>query len=238
MEECFVKTVDNVKIAFNHYKIGSESLVIVLHGWFMTKDSFAFSHLSEHFAKNFDVITLDFRGHGKSGGFYTFTSKEINDIQSVIDIIKNDYKYIYLIGFSLGASLALIYSSTSDYINKVIAVSPASDFDKIENNFWRKNAWLPTLQKFELNRWLSIRPCLPIHKKIKPIDIIQNVKCPTLFIAGKNDVTVYPWHTKLLFGKAICDKEYVLFEDGKHAEDLFLEDEINFLKICYDWLNG
>ena len=34
------------------------------------------------------------------------------------------------------------------------------------------------------------------------------------------------------------NKEYVLYEDGKHAEDLFLEDEINFLKICYDWLNG
>ncbi len=237
MEECFVKTIDNIKIAFNHYKIGSKFLVIVLHGWFMTKDSFAFSHLSEQFAKNFDVITLDFRGHGKSSGFYTFTAREINDIQAIIDYVKYKYKNIYLIGFSLGASLALIYSSNNDCIDKVIAVSPACDFDKIENHFWRKNAWLPTLQKFELVRWLSIRPCLPIHKKIKPIDIIRNVKCPILFIAGKKDVTVYPWHTKLLFDKAICEKEYILFEDGKHAEDLFLEDEPKFLKICNNWLN-
>lgn len=236
-EECFIKTVDNVKIAYNQYKTGSEKLILVLHGWFMTKDSYAFSMLSNSLSSKYDVITIDFRGHGKSGGFYTFTSKELNDIQSVIDVIKNKYNKIYLLGFSLGASLALLYSANSKIIDKVIAVSPASDFSKIENHFWKRNAFVPTLQKFELGRWLSVRPSLRIHKKIKPIDIVQNITCPVLFIAGDGDVTVYPCHTKHLFEKATCEKQFVLMKNAKHAEDLFLEYEQNFLEICFNWLN-
>ena len=35
-------------------------------------------------AKAFDVISLDFRGHGKSSGLYTFTDKEPKDLKTVI----------------------------------------------------------------------------------------------------------------------------------------------------------
>lgn len=59
------------------------------------------------------------------------------------------------------------------------------------------DAWIPTLfHKFEPLRWLSIRAGNPFLKKRKPVDIIQNIKSPTLFIAGEKDPTVLPWHTK------------------------------------------
>ena len=65
MEEILLKTKDNTKIAVNHYSQGFESVLIVVPGWYMTKDSKAFSDISESFAEKLDVLTMDCRGHGK-----------------------------------------------------------------------------------------------------------------------------------------------------------------------------
>lgn len=237
MKNFKLKTKDNINISFNYYNNNNDSVVIVAPGWCMTKDSNAFMRISEFFAKHFDVISFDFRGHGKSGGFYTFTAKECFDLDVVVNFAKEyKYKKIYLAGFSLGGALALIYASENDCIDKVITVSAPCDFDKIENQMWKKEAWGETFKKFELGRFASIRPFPIPLKKIKPIDIVQKIKVPTLFVAGKKDPTVHYWHTENLYNKAACPKKYKLYENGCHAEDLFLHFEDNFSRLCLDWL--
>ena len=232
-----LKTKDKIDIAINYYSNGRDEIVIVAPGWCMTKDSNAFCEISEMFAKNFDVISFDFRGHGKSGGMFTFTAKELMDIDAVIRFVrKSKYKKIFLAGFSLGAAMSIIYASKSRYIDKVIAVSAPTEFDKIENQMWKKEAWGETFKKFELDRFASIRPYPIPLKKINPIDVVGKIKVPTLFIAGEKDPTVHPWHTKKLYEKATCPKEYKEYKDGCHAEDLFLHYEEDFSKLCTDWL--
>lgn len=238
MEEVKILTKDGIKIAINHYKNSFDSVVIIAPGWFMTKDSKSFKKMSEILSKKFDVVAMDFRGHGNSTGFYTFTRKEINDLNAVVNFSKENYKKIYLMGFSLGGALVLDYASKNEEINKVIAISAPTCFEKIENKMWKKEAWLPTFQKCELKRWLSIRPSLMFGKTVKPIEIIKNVKCPTLFIAGEKDPTVCEWHTKKLYEDAICKKKYVLFENCAHAEDLFIQEQEKFIEICTEWLEN
>lgn len=232
------KTSDNVDISINYYNNNFENVIIIAPGWCMTKDSKAFKKISDNFSKFFDVLCFDFRGHGKSRGFYTFTAKELNDLQVVVNFAKmKEYKKIFLIGFSLGASLVINFSAKNSDITKVIAVSPASDFSKIENQMWKKEAWAETFKKFELSRFLSVRPYPFPLKKEKTIDLIKEVKCPTLFIAGGKDPTVYAWHTEILYKEAICNKEYKLYPNGYHAEDLFLYYEDDFMNNCLNWLN-
>ena len=235
MQEVILKTKDNVKIAVNGYFSSNDEVVIVAPGWCMTKDSNAFRQISEMFASEYDVLSLDFRGHGKSGGFFTFASKELLDLDAVVNYAKN-YSKIHLAGFSLGAGLALIYAAKNSNIDKVISVSPYTDFSKIENHMWKKEAWAETFKKFELMRFLSIRPDIIPRKKIKPVDIIKEVKSPTLFVAGSKDPTVYPRHTEELYNKAECEKEFKLYKDGIHAEDLFLYFKEDFSKMCLNWL--
>ena len=237
MNEIFLKTEDGVKLALNCYSKNRDEIVIIVHGWFMTKDSKAFSNLAEDLFKEFDVITFDCRGHGKSSGFYTFTSKENIDLKTVVNFAKTKYKKIYLAGFSLGGALVLIHSALYKDVDKVVAVSAPSDFDKIENHMWKKEAWIPTFQKFELKRWLSVRPSIIIDKKTKPIDIIKNVQVPTLFIAGEKDPTVYPWHTEKLYNEATCEKDFKLYK-STHAEDLYIENKEDFLKTLINWLKS
>lgn len=235
-QEKFLTTKDKVKIAINHYESGSDEVLIVAPGWFMTKDSKAFLDISASFFEYLDVISLDFRGHGRSSGFYTFAAKEMQDIETVIEFAKSQYKNVYLMGFSLGAMICLNYVSSQSGIQKVIAVSPPCDFSKIENQMWKKEAWLPTFKKMELKRWFSIRPSIFPHKKIKTIDIIQNNEAETLYIAGKFDPTVHIWHTKALYDKSACKKEFKCFEMGEHAEDLFLGYKEEFMRLSLDWL--
>lgn len=236
MKELFLKTPDNLKIAINHYKAGHKNVIIMAHGWFMTKDSKAFADMAEVFSEENDVVALDFRGHGKSSGLYTFTAKESIDLKIVVDWAKEQYEKIYLMGFSLGAALVLIHGASEKNVDKIIAISAPCDFDKIENHVWRKEAWLPTLQKFELKRWFSVRPSIMVRKKIKPIEIVDKIEVPTIFVAGEFDPTVHCWHTKELFEKAVCPKRFELFKDCYHAEDLFLQERDKFVRLCKEFL--
>lgn len=236
-QELFLNSHDNTKIAINHFKAGHKAVVILSPGWFMTKDSKPFNQMAGEFSKDFDVIAMDFRGHGRSSGFYTFTAKEDWDIKTVVNYAKENYEKVFLTGFSLGAALVLIHCAIEQNVDKVIAVSAPHSFERIENHMWKKDAWSKTLKKLEVKRFLSIRPSIIMHKKIKPIDVVDKIKVPTLFIAGEKDPTVYPWHTKALYEKAICKKEFELFENCCHAEDLFLQSGNKFMSICKSWLS-
>lgn len=236
MNEVFLKTEDNIKIGINHYCSNKNELVVICPGWFMTKDAASLKNMARDFCADFDVIVMDFRGHGKSGGVYTFTAKEEFDLDAVIKYSSKSYDKIYLLGLSLGGALVINYSAKHPQISKIIAVSAPADFDKIENRMYLPDAWIPTLfQKFEPLRWLTIRPGNPFKKKDKPIDFVQKLNCPALFVAGEKDPTVFPWHTKLLFEKAVCPKDFKLFKNARHAEDLYIDYPQEFVDMCLDW---
>ncbi len=234
-----ISTQDNVKIKFDIYNTKHDSVVILAHGWLMTKNSKAFTQMAKDFSKNYDVIVLDFRGHGKSSGKYSFGSKEINDLKPVIDFAHKKYKKIYLIGFSLGSLISVEYCSKYNNVDKLILVSAPTDFTKIENNMLSPNAFVPTLRKFEWDRWTSIRFGNIFDDKIKPIDEISKIKIPILLIAGKKDPIIRDWHNEELYKKSKSKNTKVfVLKDGKHAEDLYLEAPKTFMDICLKFLNN
>ena len=236
MQEKRILTKDNIVIALNHFQIGKDCVLIIAPGWFMTKDSKPFQSMSKDFSDYCDVITFDFRGHGNSGGNFTFTSKEFFDLDAILGYAKTTYKTIYLMGFSLGGATSIITAAKNDDIAKMIIVSTPCDFNKIENCWWKKEAWIPTLKKCEPRVWMSVRAGNVFSKKIKPIDEIKNVSAPTLFVAGEKDPTVCEWHTKSLFEKAVCEKKFIEFKNCYHAEDLYLQRHDDFIKVCRNWL--
>ena len=240
-KEIFLKTSDGVKIAINLYSKARDSVVIICPGWFMTKDAAIFKQISYDLFVSFDIIAMDFRGSGRSGGFYTFSTKEPIDLYRVISYAKEvlEYKNVYLLGFSLGAAVSIICSAQNSDVDKLIVVSAPADFDKIENKMYSPDAWIPTLfQKFEPLRWMTIRAGNPFLSKIKPIDVAADIAVPTLFIAGEKDPTVLPWHTKALYDKAHCKKDYKLFTKTRHAEDIYHDYPTEFIEMCRNWFEG
>lgn len=232
-----LKTSDGIKISCNYFDCGHDKVIIIAPGWFMSKNSKAFMQMSCDFCKYFDVITLDFRGHCESSGRYTFGAEETKDLEAVINFARKKYETIYLIGFSLGALISVNYCAHYDNISKLILVSAPVNFRKIENNIFSPNAFIPTFSKFEFKRWISIRFKLPFSPKPEPIKLIDKVKIPVFFIAGKKDPIIRIWHNTELYEKADEPKSVLVYKNGKHAEDIYLENREDFIKNCVEWIN-
>lgn len=235
--ELNVKTSDGIKIAFNHYPRGHQTLVILVHGWFMCKDASCFRSLASRLAQTYDVAAMDCRGHGRSGGSYDFTSSEEKDLIAVVDYFRPKYEKIHLMGFSLGGTLVILHAAKIKNVQKVIAVSAPMDFSKVESHWWRPEAWIPTFQKGELWRALSVRVGNLFGKKPVALDVVKDVSpIPLLLLAGGKDPTVFPRHAQTLYAAASEPKALEIFEHSEHAEDLWRNEPERFLKVVLGWL--
>ena len=135
MHEKIVESFDRTKIAFNHFKQQRRDTVIVIcHGFWMCKDAKPFLGLSRDFFNYYDIIAMDQRGHGNSGGTFTFSSKEHKDIKSVINYSKKTYKHVYLMGFSLGAASSIVEVAEEKNVDGLIVVSAPVSFENIEKH--------------------------------------------------------------------------------------------------------
>lgn len=238
MNERFLKSKDGERIALNHYDQKRNSVIIICHGWAMCKDSKVFKGLSEDLFKHHDIITLDFRGHGQSSGSFTFTAKEPQDLEAVVAFAKTRYEKVTLMGFSLGSAISIIHAASHKNVEGVIAVSAPVSFEKIENEFYRKEAFIPSIKKFELWRSFKLRPGNLFLPKTNPIDVVEHLEdIPILFLSGGKDRTIHAWHGTALHEKATSPSEHILFEDDFHAEDLYLSSPRRFVETCIQWIS-
>ncbi|MFH1309330.1 MAG: alpha/beta fold hydrolase [Candidatus Omnitrophota bacterium] len=236
MDKRIVFSEEKIKIAFNQYVAGKEDILIICPGCFMCKDAKPFLQMAEDFAEHFDVIAMDFRGHGQSSGLFTFTAREHLDLKAVVDYARKKYRRVVLIGFSLGAATAIIYTAKHKDVNGVIAVSAPSDFDKIENHFMKKEAVIPAMEKFEFGKSPTLRPGNITLKKTKPVDVVCGISpLPIVLLSGKKDPIIHHWHAEKLFERAREPKKLVVFPDGLHAEDIYRKSRKKFIDTCIEW---
>jgi pimeloyl-ACP methyl ester carboxylesterase len=184
---------------------------------------------------------FDFRGHGKSSDVFTWTALEQKDLQAITAYAKkNNYEKIGVIGFSLGAAIALIEASFHHNIDSVIAVSPPADLGRINYHFWEKDMWEDLKLNFGAKgRGKLVRMGSPSLQKVRPSDIASSISpVPVLFLHGEKDWLIKPSHSRLLFHKAKEPKALTIMEDGGHAERMFDVFPDQFMKICLDRFKG
>ena len=233
----FTMTEDGKRIAFSHFKGGFSTVIIIAHGFYNNKDTVLFRGIAGAFSKEYDVITFDFRGHGKSSHVFTWTAHEQKDLRAIIAYAKEcRYEKIGVIGFSLGAAIALLEASCHQNIDSVIAVSSPADLREIDYHFWEKDM----LEDLKLNlgmkgRGKGIRPGNPFLVKTRPIDVVDKISpTPVLFLHGEKDWLIKPGHSQRLLDRAKEPKALAIMNDGGHAERMFDEFPDQFMKICLD----
>ncbi|MGE0268963.1 MAG: alpha/beta hydrolase [Candidatus Omnitrophota bacterium] len=239
-----VLTQDNKEIHYDLYAQGHKRVIILAHGFYNSKKAVLFKEMAEMLSDEYDVIVFDFRGHGKSKGLFTWTVKEYQDLQAILDYAHTKYEKIGVIGFSLGAASSIIAASRTDRIDSLIAVSPPSDFNKIDYQVWRmgvmENVVYNVFQEGRIGK--GVKPGWPWLRKIKPIDVIDQIGIPVLFVHGKKDWLIQPWHSQRLFEKAKGTKSIELLEEGTHAEYIFRRNKEETVSIFKEWfrrsLNG
>lgn len=232
-----VKTSDGQDIVFDHYQHGHDKVVILAHGFFNSKDAVLLKALGHALDDRYDIIIMDFRGHGKSGGLFYWTSKEYLDLQAVLEYAQKSYQKIGVVGFSLGAATSLIAASRGDLITSLIAVSAPVEFEKIEYRFWELSFENDIVYSLigEGKIGKGVRPGPFWQKKHKPIDLVEKIKCPVLYIHGQEDWLIKPWHSEALYERTIAPKHLAIIKNGPHAEYLIRKNKIETVGLIKNW---
>jgi len=232
-------TEDNISIAYSHYKNGFESVVIICPGYYNSKENRWMKKAAEILSEKYDVIIFDFRGHGESGGKYTWAALEHRDVDAVIDYtLSYGYKKIGILAFSLGGSAAInaVYERESDVDAMVLISVPTSKKD-VDFHFWEPGM-LDDLFDNISSGWegKGARTTSKVKPEITPLESIKKIKgLPLLFITGKNDWVVKPHHSKELFEAANEPKKLLIIKKSAHAERLIQKKPEEMRQAILGW---
>jgi pimeloyl-ACP methyl ester carboxylesterase len=233
-------TSDNVAISYDYYKTGSDSVVIVCPGFFNSKRSRWMRKTVDILTSDYDVIIFDFRGHGSSGGKYTWSAKEKADVDTVVNCAGSlGYKKIGILAYSLGASAAINDAAARDDIKSMVLVSCPSRFGSIDCHFWEWGMWLDLKDNID-SKWYGkgARTENIFLKKEDPIDRIGGIKNTSmLFISGDNDWIVNSRHSVKLYDAANGYKKIEVIKDGFHAERLVQFHYEAMKELILDWFS-
>lgn len=235
----FLLTADRQKVAYCHYKTGHDKVVIIVHGFYNSKDAIILKKLAEALYDDYDIFMFDFRGHGKSSGLYTWTSKEGIDLEAALGYIEGKYMKIALLAFSFGASIAINTLAHDKRVVSLICISPVSDPNKINYQFWKldlKGDLAYTLFTLEGLKGRGFRPGPFWLKKDKPVDNVAKIEIPILYIHGERDWVIKPWHSQALYNKTRSKKKLTIIKNGPHAEYLFRDYFTQFMAEINNWL--
>ncbi len=219
-----VTTSDGVEIALEHFRGGHDSAVIICPGFFNSKKNSVIRTAIDLVRDSHDVMIFDFRGHGDSGGKFTWTAKEPLDLKAVLDHAAGfGYKKTGLMGFSLGAAVSIIVAPERPEIKSMVLISAPYSFWDINFNFWQPEMFSDLKANMDCG-WegKGARMDHVFMEKNRPIDKIPAVRdTAILFVHGAKDWVIKDYHSKKLFNSAAVDnKKLEIFNDGLHAERL------------------
>ncbi len=161
-----INTPDNDFIDLDWSRVGTNSLVVILHG--LEGNSYRpyikgmVKTCNQH---SYDTVAINFRGcSGKPNKLLkSYHQGSSEDLHIVINHLLSHYKYrnINIVGFSLGGNVTLKYLGENIYpipkiINKVIAISVPNDLESCAIRLAKKS------NKIYMNYFLKM-----LHEKIK-----------------------------------------------------------------------
>ncbi len=137
-----------------------------------------------------NVVLFDFRGHGQSdAATFTYGARETRDVAAVVLWVRErtDSLPVSLVGWSAGASTALLYAAEDPHLAKVIAINPFTDLRSIALH--RRPFFVPeTTYKDGLSlveKRLGFR-----LDEVSPLRSSARVVSPVLLIVSEDDTTI------------------------------------------------
>jgi len=193
----------------------SSNTIIVMHGYPTNKaDVLPFSMF---LLKKFNVFLFDFRSFGESEGSYTTAGyKEVKDLDAAVEYLKSrkDVKNIGALGFSLGASVAIMIKN--DNIKAVVADSAYSNLDNMIEAMYRNFLFFKypfvQLTRFYSKIFFGLDP-----KNVSPENAIKDVNKQVLIIHGKKDSQI-PLNEAYVLHNANKKTELWIVENADHGE--------------------
>lgn len=217
----------------------TKKVMIICHGISMSRyNSVKFMNI--FLKRGYNVFIYDARRHGESGGNTTsFGHYEKYDLRSVIQWLKNRYGEEMTLGIhgeSLGSAAMLLYAGMlEDGADFYIADCPFEDLEKLLLYRMQKEIQIPEFMIMPIGRvFLKMRDGYSM-KEVSPINVIDKIDKPILFIHSKNDETIPSSFSRNLYEKKKGYKKLFMPEAGGH-EDTYTKNQHDYEKAIDEFL--
>ncbi len=166
--------------------------ILVLHGIADCKERY-YQMAKRLVDKGCNVVLVDLRAHGKSGGKYcTFGYYEKDDMQRLItEIGKRDSVHpIGIYGVSLGGAVALQTLGIDQRLKFGIIESTFNEFEKVSVEYGKRffgfrSPWLA----HHINTKSGVIAKFP-PEEVRPVESARKITCPMLMIHGDADARI------------------------------------------------
>jgi len=215
-----LKTKSNINLEAWYMQADSaKGTIIMFHGLSLNK-SFQIDQAYEYRYFGFNVMMVDFRAHGNSGGnTTTLGENESEDVKLAYDfIVKKGEKNIVLYGMSLGS--VAIAKAIYDYNimpSKIILDEPflslRADLQaRAKNGLGFPAEPFATLVTF----WMGVERGFNGFK-LNTVDYVEKISCPVLMQYGAMDKLVPRNETDKIFNHIrSTNKKLVIYENAGH----------------------
>jgi len=157
----------------------SDDTLVLLHG--NGEDHTIFNKLVEKLSKDYRIILVDSRSHGKSSYVSYLTYEDM--MEDIHDLILTLHLHrVSILGFSDGANIAMLLASKYPFlIKKLILCGPNASVSGFK---------LTELVKLKKDYLVSSDDKIRLMLEQEEItsDMLSNIDCPTLILAGQHDV--------------------------------------------------
>jgi pimeloyl-ACP methyl ester carboxylesterase len=220
-----LRTIDGVLISAHHEPGPREVAFVVAHGFTGSWRRPSVRRAARAFNRHAGVISFDFRGHGRSGGYSTVGDQEIHDLEAAVAWARElGYKEIATIGFSMGASVVVRHAALIRGVTAAVAVSGPARWYYRGTRPMRRVHWAierrlgRLLSRVALRTRISGDSWNPIPES--PSELAGRIApIPLLVVHGDADTYVPVEHAYELFAAA-NDPRSIWIERGfGHAEN-------------------
>lgn len=217
----------------------TNNYVVICHGVTENKiNSLRFVRMFERLG--FNSVVYDHRRHGDSGGKTTsFGFYEKIDLQSVVEAVRERAGQDAVLGIhgeSMGAATTLLYAgSIIDDADFYISDCAFSDFEQQVYHIMTQSTPLRSSLAIRFaNLFLKLRDGYTLNL-VSPIDVIDKIEKPVLFIHSLQDDFILPKMTEDLYEKKQGPKTLKMFDIGEHAKS-FNENSKEYEQVVADFL--
>lgn len=219
----------------------ARATVVMCHGQEGSMDGDTRQMVPLHDA-GFNVFMFDFRAHGRSEGeVVSMGMYEKEDLLGALDMLVERYhvEKVGVLGFSMGAAVALITAALSERICAVVA---DSSFGRLKSTLtrWNMTKHVPYALARQFASWVLIVASIRTEGRMDQTDPIRWTvhigKRPILFIYGAQDRFVARRDIDRMAGLAEGPVE-VWNVDGAGHREAYAKDPVEYNRRVIDWFN-
>ncbi len=201
----------------------TDKLFVLVHGMGTDHNYHLLKYLAGFLLNYGAVVAFDLSGYGKSSGGVKARNVEIfvADLTKVINRLKKDRRFskrkIIIVGHSLGALVTLI--------NAAIFKSRIAGAAVIASNAESNRLYKQYCDRGDIQEYASYS-LFKRHKlaadfwqsraRLQPLKLARQIKCPVLFIYGRNDRTNPPSEGQKLLRAVKSPKKLVIIPGANH----------------------